>query len=133
MDIRSNDWDPCPRGKLHQMVRQRQARRRRRLVDRAAVTAATVLLLVVAGVAVISFISNSIGESTPHFGGIACAEVRDLLPQYAAGSLDAETAAKVDTHLEECPHCRPLWEEMRSRMQAVSQFLWNTVLLGTPS
>jgi hypothetical protein len=37
---------------------------------------------------------------------MACAEVRDLLPEHALGTLDAITRSRVDQHLASCAGCR---------------------------
>ncbi|MBW3597089.1 MAG: zf-HC2 domain-containing protein [Planctomycetes bacterium] len=54
------------------------------------------------------------GREEYSFGGIACSEVRDHLPEYAAGAVPEELAIRIRAHLEECPAC----QELMRRMQA---------------
>lgn len=43
-----------------------------------------------------------------------CCVVRDLLPSYVEGLTEAETAAQVEAHLEGCPACRRVEDDMRA-------------------
>ncbi len=55
------------------------------------------------------------------YGGIACSEVKPLLPDYLAKKLDAELVRKIDVHLTECPDCRPMYRRMVKEMGDMAQ------------
>ena len=122
--LASSDWGDCPRGTLSQGVRAIQRRRRNQEVFRLSAAAVGVFaLVVVVGLAVPTFRE----PAGYNFGDITCAETKPLLPVYAAGNLDAQTAAKIDAHLAQCPHCRPMFEEMKAKMNnaANNAAAWN--------
>lgn len=47
-----------------------------------------------------------------------CEIIRDLLPLYHDGVCSAESAGAVQEHLDSCPACRAVWEEMRRETPA---------------
>lgn len=49
-------------------------------------------------------------------GKLDCCVVRDLLPAYLEELTEAETAAQVAAHLEQCPECRGVEADMRAQV-----------------
>ncbi len=45
-----------------------------------------------------------------------CCVVRDLLPSFVEDLTEAETAAQVRAHLEQCPSCRAVEKDMRTQL-----------------
>ena len=109
-----NQWKPCPPGELSRIASGLRRRRRIRIVTR--VTTVAALLLVMAGAGV-SFMSTIWNQGDYNFGGIACTAVRADMPQMMAGTLDQETMMRIQKHLELCPNCKPLAEQMHDQMQ----------------
>ena len=107
----SSEWGDCPQGTLAQGVRAIQRRRRRQEVVRLSTAAVSVFaLVVVVGLAFQQF------RPAPGFeyGNISCARTQSLLQAYATGDLDADTTARIEQHLDKCPHCGPLYEQMQT-------------------
>ena len=61
------------------------------------------------------------GQEEAGFGGIACSEVREQLPQYVAGELDDRLSDRIRRHLEHCPACQSEKEEMSPPTEQVSR------------
>lgn len=110
----SNDWSPCESGEVHRMVARLRTRDRNRT---AAMGASGALFLVMAGF-LGAWTFGLLPPSDPTYGGIACSDVRRLGAQYMAGALDDATARKIREHLEQCPECPRIFEQMRSTMPA---------------
>jgi anti-sigma factor RsiW len=53
--------------------------------------------------------------------GIVCRELVELVTDYLEGDLDAETRARADAHLADCPHCRVYVEQMRVTTRALRE------------
>lgn len=108
-----NQWEPCPPGELARIAGDLRRRRRTRIVTR--VTTATAVLLVMA-VGGAYFTSQFWNRGDYDFGGITCTEVKADIPLMAAGKLDQETMMRIQKHLELCPKCKPLAEQMQDQM-----------------
>ena len=104
-------WGACPTGEIARMVERVRGRRRRRRTVRIGGAVAGLLVMVAVGTLAVSQLS---GPAEYRYGGIGCSDTRPLLEQYAAGRLDAETTGRIDAHLEQCPHCGPLYRKMKS-------------------
>ncbi|QDU52317.1 zf-HC2 domain-containing protein [Gimesia panareensis] len=97
----SSEWKPCPLGALQEVQNhfheQRQIDRRRFLK----VVSAQMFVLMVGGLLIQSI------DTTPHsqFGGITCSEVQTAIMNRQFNSLDDKTKIRIQTHLENCPHC----------------------------
>ncbi|MGE4001651.1 MAG: anti-sigma factor [Planctomycetaceae bacterium] len=50
-------------------------------------------------------------------GGLSCYEVDAQLDAYVAGTLDAETMHKIDTHVAQCRYCRDCLQQLRDQAQ----------------
>ncbi len=108
-----DQWDACPAGELQRMVGRIKARRQRRLLTQVGSTAAALLTAFAAAF----FTTGWLRQPTEcRFGGIACSEVKPLLPDFLAEKLDAELARKVDIHLQQCPDCGPMYRRMVTEM-----------------
>ena len=106
-----SQWQPCDKGAIESangLVRQEQLQQARRLFLRNATTA-----VVATGVGFAAWSlfgpKDQLGDlyNNPNFpGGIACSEVKRLLPEYLANSLqDAKLVDSIVIHLGECDHC----------------------------
>ena len=84
-----------------------------RLAARVTTVAALMLLMAGGGVFFTSRIRN---EKDYDFGGITCTEVRAYLPQMMAGKLDQESMMRIQKHLELCPNCKRLADQMHDQM-----------------
>ena len=116
----SNDgWRACPPGTLTELAsglrKVEQRKQRRRIV----VGVATLLMMVTAG----AWYSNQKGTLPDDYpyGGISCTEVKDSLPLMMSGTADAELAAKIQTHLAECPMCTKLARKLQEQSHAGRQ------------
>ena len=45
---------------------------------------------------------------------LSCKVIEDMLPMYYDGVCSEESAALVEEHLKECPHCSHILSELRS-------------------
>ena len=52
---------------------------------------------------------------------IACRDLVEIVTDYLEGLLDAGTASRVATHLEECPGCEEYIEQMRTTIRLVGR------------
>lgn len=99
-------WAACAPGAVDRLSRRLHARRQRRqLLQSAAGTA--VAAVAVGGVAVLANVlgRGRPGADDPEIAGIRCSEVKQLAPDYAAGTLDAARRQQVAQHVGECPKC----------------------------
>jgi hypothetical protein len=96
-------WQDCPPGQLAEMVGRIRFKERRRFLRQAAQGASALLVLGVGGAAAAQWIR---ADRPPRYGGLACSEVMQLMPDYRSHRLGEALAAKVAIHLEKCPHCR---------------------------
>ncbi len=103
----SESWEACPQGTLARVAAQRRAQLRSRQFTKAIAASAAVVVLLLAG----TFLMPR-SPSENDFGGILCSEVKPILPDYRAGTLDAELRAKVDTHLANCEMCGTAYRKM---------------------
>lgn len=133
MATHENQWDACPDGELQRMVEIRRDQRRRRFIDRAAMVAACMVVAVAVGAYFVGLYTAA-PQFNGNFGGIACARVRELLPDYIRGersaqwpeTVDEQTRSQVASHLEQCSHCRELYEALK-REAAVSALYRSSV------
>ena len=124
----SNDrWEPCPSGQLSQMVQAGRARKRRQTLDRAAVFSAVLLV----GVVVVGFVAANAGLGSAGEQTMTCAQVAEVLPNYANKSLDAKTTSRVDQHLKHCPQCQTALERMLTA-ESISKWFCQMSLLAMP-
>jgi hypothetical protein len=108
----SDDWAPCSPGTLTRVARGLRSHERHRFVRRAAAAAAMVVLAVGAGV----WALQSARTPEEHFlGGLWCSEVRENLQAYSMGNVDSAMAAKIRSHLDQCPACQKLMRQMQQQ------------------
>jgi len=108
-EISSEQWGACPEGTLRQLAAKRAATRRNSALLQVGSGVSVMLLLLAVGY---FFVSHLFSPVVNHFGGIACTEVRALMPEYIAGRLDEPRAEKVRAHLDQCPHCEDAYRKM---------------------
>jgi len=48
------------------------------------------------------------------FFGLTCADVRDLMPDYRLGRLDAKRSGILVQHVRRCPQCAQFRDELRA-------------------
>ncbi|MEX0704594.1 MAG: zf-HC2 domain-containing protein [Planctomycetales bacterium] len=113
-----DDWPPCESGEIRSMVDRVRMRRRNRIT----LTGACAALLLVAFGFFGAWSSGLLPPTEPSFGGVACSEVRRLGEQYMMGTLDEATAWKIRAHLEQCPECPRIFEQMRASMHVDNRF-----------
>jgi hypothetical protein len=101
-------WQRCPSGELSRMVGRIGLKRRRRVLTQTVAVAVVVLL---GGVTAWQFFPNTHDFS---YGDITCSEIEDELQQYLAHRLPAGRAEQFRLHLEQCPRCKKLVEQMMS-------------------
>ncbi|MEQ8790622.1 MAG: zf-HC2 domain-containing protein [Pirellulaceae bacterium] len=120
MNQHDDNWDACPDGELSRMVGQIRAARQRRITNRAAAGAATLLIaLTVVGLTA-SWLGGGAQAEQP--APIACPRVRELLPAYTQAKLDSDLNKRIAHHLEHCPRCRQLNEQLQQQAAAGAPF-----------
>lgn len=102
-------WQPCTPGELRRMVTRIKTEERRLMLKQVGGVVAGVLVLGVGGHLASQHWPRS---SEPRYGGIACSEVRPLMPEYQAGELAAKLTEKIKAHLARRPQCRKIAREM---------------------
>lgn len=111
------EWLPCAPGTLQAIGAQRKARRRRFLIARSAAAASVLGVVVLTGV----LISQSLRMDQQYFyGGISCEEVQAQMDKYAMGALSADIASRINAHLQECPECQKMMQQMQNTQGSVS-------------
>ena len=58
---------------------------------------------------------------------IACRDLVEIVTDYLEGLLDEGTAARVATHLEQCPGCEEYIEQMRTTIRLVGRVPVETI------
>jgi hypothetical protein len=116
-------WETCPpRTLVRYGTRHRSQLRRRRAVLGA--VAATAVLAVAAPWSVFRAVEpgpdDAFCRPEYRFGGISCSEVRPVLPDLLAGTLDEELAARVEIHVGLCPQCSALARRMMPGQSSIS-------------
>ncbi len=105
-------WESCESDFLaDKSTSKHVAKRRRATVRRFSAASAAVALLAVGAWGVSEWASR---PAENYFGGIACSEVRELIPAMMAGDLAPNVARQVEVHLESCPLCQRLLEKMQA-------------------
>ncbi len=69
----------------------------------------------------VALVSEGVRGGGYQFGGISCAKTQSLLPNYAAGQLDAETAGRIQVHLDKCPKCGPFYKRMMKVAEEIAR------------
>jgi len=107
-------WRECPAGELRRLAGNLRRRDVHRTTRRAALSAT---VLVVAAVGVFSLFSPT-GSSRRgvNVGGLWCNEAVALVSEYHRRKLAPEVLAQLTLHLDSCPHCH----KMRDQIDAPS-------------
>jgi len=107
-----DQWLPCDDGKLRQVsefVRERQALSDRRAFLRSAsIVAGTVLGAAGLGYTLLGPERN-VPAAPSTIGPIACSDVLVRLAAFVENSLDDETKARIEKHLNVCDKCKREW------------------------
>ncbi len=101
-------WDPVPRGTLFELRQALDARHQRRAAIWVGSAAA---MLLAVGLAAWQVVQPSV---TRH--RLSCPECRNLLHGYASHTLDPETSARVQEHLDRCKSCMDQYAEVRQEI-----------------
>jgi hypothetical protein len=111
-DNSPDDWDACRPGLLSGYA---QRLHRRQLLRLAVMTGGTC-----AGVSALGFLIWEQYlrrlETEYQFFGLTCADVRELLPEYRSGRLDAQRSQILEKHVRRCPQCAHFRTELRDRV-----------------
>ena len=108
-------WVECPPGTIARVASEAPSVRRRAPFGTGVVVGITACLLFAA-----FSVFFSGGEPAPvgiqpaPVSMMSCAEVMQLLNEYAAGQLDAETSGDIERHLADCDSCRAQFESLRT-------------------
>jgi len=109
----SDSWQDCPPGELKRMLGTIQVRHRRRALKQIGAAGATIAVFGLVGYAAIG---RTYFLRETRYGGLACREVMELLPDYRAKRLSAELSRKVTLHLRQCPDCGPRFRSAGGRV-----------------
>lgn len=100
-------WQDCAPGDLARLAGRARSHLVRRRILRGAAIAIPLLFVG------FLFLNQRPGNSTePNYGGIRCSAVRSHGQAYLAGSVDADTEAKIAQHLTMCPVCKAYFTKM---------------------
>lgn len=102
-----SDWRACPAGQVSGMLRTIERRQRNTLLRRVAVGAAIVLGAAFAP----QMFSRDV--PTPLYGGICCEDVQKQAATWLAGNATPAVDRQMQEHLQQCPHCPKLINQMR--------------------
>lgn len=103
--LSSNErWQDCPPGELQRILETIKIRRRRRALRQLGGAGAAIALMGIFGYNAINWTSL---PQEKRYGGLACSEVMELLPDYQARRLSAKLSRQVTIHLRQCPDCGP--------------------------
>jgi hypothetical protein len=95
------------------MLETIQVRHRRRALKQLGAAGAAVVVFGIVGYAAIG---RTHFPRETRYGGLACGEVMELLPDYQAKRLSAELSHKVTLHLRQCPDCGPTFRSAGGRV-----------------
>ncbi len=108
-DREAEAWQECPPDELKGMVAQIRVGQRREFLRSLGKGSAAVLLLGAGGIVARQW---KLKEQSQGNQQLACRQVMDLLPEYAAHRLDTDLTQSVAAHLTKCPPCKAHYEEM---------------------
>jgi predicted anti-sigma-YlaC factor YlaD len=100
-------WQACPPGEISNMVTGIRREQRRKALRTMALASSTVVL---GGLGVYALTRPDQQNENP--AGLACAEVKPLLPKYVSGDLPLKLRRQITQHLEKCHHCREVRERI---------------------
>ncbi|HUG18296.1 MAG TPA: zf-HC2 domain-containing protein [Planctomycetaceae bacterium] len=98
------NWTPCEGGEISEMVIRLKQIRRKVAIQKTVTATVCVLALITVG----TVFWNQQHDLPP----LSHQTALELLPEYHAGRLDAETAARMKTHLAHCESCRVKLREL---------------------
>lgn len=104
------EWEPCETGLLVDYANRARLAQRRRVALGGSAGAMVAVCVIGLGVLATSWWSS---PREYHFGGIACHEVQENMPAMMAGTLPDDLEVRMSAHLQECPVCRKLMENMQ--------------------
>ena len=100
----NQNWTPCEGGEISGMVDRLKQIRRKVVIQRAVTGTVCVVALITVG----TVYWNQQNQLPP----LSHRAALELLPEYHAGRLDAETAARLKAHLAHCESCRVKLQKM---------------------
>jgi hypothetical protein len=98
------NWTPCEGGEISEMVIRLKQIRRKVAIQKTVTATVCVLALITVG----TVYWNQHADLPP----LSHRAALELLPEYHAGRLDAETAARMKAHLAHCESCRVKLREL---------------------
>lgn len=108
----SISWEPCQSDFLAGISSQKHVAKRRRRSARRVAAASACLAFLAIGVWGVSSLTR--GPAENYFGGVSCSQVRESIPEMMAGGLAPKLSEQIEVHLQQCPRCQQLLEEMRA-------------------
>lgn len=106
IDPTPDAWVDCQPGELSRMVHRINDGRRRRAAGQSVLAAAVVLVAVATAW---QFFPSTREYS---YGEITCSEVEAGLADYVAGDLSTDRLEQFRLHLDRCPRCQDLLDQM---------------------
>jgi hypothetical protein len=113
----NDGWVACPPGELHRLVRGVRLHHRARAMRRTALTFAAAAVVAVAAWITVSQVWQppETANHGPYIAGVCCDDVRRELPDLIAMRLDPERAAQLHRHLDDCPDCRHVMQQIQDQ------------------
>ena len=103
------EWEPCPPGTLTGLASDLHRRHRRKQLGQWAGVVCVLLVVVSAG----WYVVHSIGHPSEfNYGGIACSEVHQALPDFMVQRVSEDLERRIQAHLAKCAHCQELMQKM---------------------
>ena len=106
-----NGWTPCCSGELKRLASALRKCRCLNVLRKVATTTSVLVLCLLLG----AFAAKSMfPQQFQHkYGGLTCAQVKELAPQVIAGKLEPSLQSQVDQHLAHCEGCREMIAHLR--------------------
>jgi len=108
MNTENDAWEACPAGEISHMVGRMHGKKVRLLVTRIVSVSACLVAFVVA-----TAIFSGVMPSASVVEKITCADCKRRLPDYLNQALAEVAVEQVEVHLDDCPNCKHLHDQMK--------------------